>query len=129
MHPGLREDRKITEYERKKRFVTLVTQIVGLIVFCFFLYILYLSRDSFRYATSLIPITVLYLLLIAAGSEFALFLSNAIICAVFDHVIEMCYANQYRAMQDMPKTHAQPAERIMDEIERGSGEHTGEQNQ
>lgn len=63
----------------------------------------------------------MYPLLIVAGLEFALFLSNAIICAVFDHVIEMCYANQYRAMRDEPKTYVQPAERMKNDVEQESG--------
>ncbi len=113
MQKGLREDRKITEYERKKRIVTSVIEIVGLLFLATFGYFIYLQAGYVKTVRGLSS-NMLTLFLILAGIEFVLYLANVLICSVLDHVIEMCYANQYRALRDsaqsqsvMPKAEQQ----------------------
>gem|GEM_PF-5605250 len=99
MQNGLREDRKITEYEKKKRFVTSVIEIVGAVVFGVFAYLAYVVLKYLNMQHR-ISWTILAPLVIVAVIEFLLYLTNIMICSVLDHIIEMCYANQYRALRD-----------------------------
>ena len=102
MQPGLREDRKISEYEKKKRFVSNVLFGIGAIMFLLFVCFIIFPALSVARGINSALVALFYPLIIVAGIEILLYLSNALICVLFDHVIEMCYANQYRIMRDLP---------------------------
>ena len=116
MQPGLREDRKITEYERKKRQVSAVLKAIGAVILLIILVIIAMTFASMRINISAL-LVFFYPVIILIAMEISLYLTNAIICAVFDHVIEMCYANQYRIMRDYPYADKKDVQESFENIE------------
>lgn len=100
MTPGLREDRKITEYEWKKRAISTLFTMLGLLAFVIFVVLVLLNLASLRTGIGLV--SALYMLALCIGLEIALAIAKVMLCIMCDHIIEMCYANQYRAMRDNP---------------------------
>ncbi len=110
MQPGLREDRKISEYEKKKRVAnSVLTVFEGIILGIVLLFIFSIMHTTRGGWNSSLLLVLFYPVIIGIGIVIVLYLSNALICAVFDHVIEMCYANQYRIMHGNSNVAVAPA--------------------
>ena len=100
MQPGLREDRKITEYEKKKMVTRSVISVFeGIVIAIVLLIVIGIMMSNRIWWHINVLMVLFYPVIIGIVIVFALYLSKALICASLDHVIEMCYANQYRAMQ------------------------------